>query len=392
MESIYELWGKRNPEWEKRYQTSIMDVFTDYGKGVNQYQDVRGKIFGAGYEIYILAFFIGLYYNQTKPLVEDKAKRKVLGQAIMYWGNVENRLGRNSYAKIREYIFAALVAKTDIDWIALDKGDITPRSVVDQLIDKMEQYANFGFDYIQEKLEDDPNHFFKESAFLRIFTSFLSKETEDDDSDDEPDSLDDDESDLKDDEKAVSPDDSLEQEQDEETLIDEEAMRVEAEKPWNEDDIERLQMYFENEMEVSSIAERLHKSIYSVQYQLAQLGLIVMPLNVIVKNTNIGGNVVNASGEVVYSDEAPLKIIHDKIYRFNKKSMCMTVKDIKRIGGKWVKGDKMLVAYAESALYPQLSSSNFVDDIEDFKEGTTREKNIIKVKGVWYDYYGDVLK
>ena len=392
MESIYELWGKRNPEWEKRYQTSIMDVFTDYGKGVNQYQDVRGKIFGAGYEIYILAFFIGLYYNQTKPLVEDKAKRKVLGQAIMYWGNVENRLGRNSYAKIREYIFAALVAKTDIDWIALDKGDITPRSVVDQLIDKMEQYANFGFDYIQEKLEDDQNHFFKESAFLRIFTSFLSKETEDDDSDDEPDSLDDDESDLKDDEKAVSPDDSLEQEQDEETLIDEEAMRVEAEKPWNEDDIERLQMYFEHEMEVSSIAERLHKSIYSVQYQLAQLGLIVMPLNVIIKNTNIGGNVVNASGEVVYSDEAPLKIIHDKIYRFNKKSMCMTVKDIKRIGGKWVKGDKMLVAYAESALYPQLSSSNFVDDIEDFKEGTTREKNIIKVKGVWYDYYGDVLK
>ena len=188
MESIYELWGKRNPEWEKRYQTSIMDVFTDYGKGVNQYQDVRGKIFGAGYEIYILAFFIGLYYNQTKPLVEDKAKRKVLGQAIMYWGNVENRLGRNSYAKIREYIFAALVAKTDIDWIALDKGDITPRSVVDQLIDKMEQYANFGFDYIQEKLEDDPNHFFKESAFLRVFTSFLTKETEDDDSDDAPDS------------------------------------------------------------------------------------------------------------------------------------------------------------------------------------------------------------
>lgn len=280
MESIYELWGKRNPEWEKRYQTSIMDVFTDYGKGVNQYQDVRGKIFGAGYEIYILAFFIGLYYNQTKPLVEDKAKRKVLGQAIMYWGNVENRLGRNSYAKLREYIFAALVAKTDIDWIALDKGDITPRSVVDQLIDKMEQYANFGFDYIQEKLEDDPNHFFKESAFLRVFTSFLTKETEDDDSDDapdslddEPDSLDNDESDLQDDEKFVSSDDSLEKEQNDETLIDEESLRAEAEKPWDEDDLERLQMYFEHEMEVSSIAERLHKSIYSVQYQLSQLGL-----------------------------------------------------------------------------------------------------------------------
>lgn len=85
MESLYELWGKRNPQWEKRYQDSILEVFSDYGKGVNKYQDARGKIFGAGYEMFILAFFIGLYYNQTKPLTDDKAKLKTLGQAIMYW-------------------------------------------------------------------------------------------------------------------------------------------------------------------------------------------------------------------------------------------------------------------------------------------------------------------
>lgn len=43
MESLYELWGKRNPQWEKRYQDSILEVFSDYGKGVNKYQDARGK-------------------------------------------------------------------------------------------------------------------------------------------------------------------------------------------------------------------------------------------------------------------------------------------------------------------------------------------------------------
>ncbi|MCI7143026.1 MAG: glycoside hydrolase family 15 [Paraprevotella sp.] len=188
MESLYELWGKRNPEWEKRYQTTIMDVFTDYGKGVNQYQDVRGKIFGAGYEIFIIAFFIGLYYDQTKPLVDDKSKRKVLGQAIMYWGNVENRMGRNSYGKIREYMFAALIAKTDVDLIALDKGDISARTIVDELISKMEQYANFGFDYIEEQLENDPNYFFRESAFLRVFTSFLNNRKDNKESADAPDS------------------------------------------------------------------------------------------------------------------------------------------------------------------------------------------------------------
>ena len=69
----------------------------------------------------------------------------------------------------------------------------------------------------------------------------------------------------------------------------------------------------------------------------------------------------------------------------------MTVKDIKRVDGEWVKGGKMLVAYSDSPLYPKLSDPNFIDYIDDFVEGNKREENKIKVKGVWYDYYGDVL-
>ena len=61
-----------------------------------------------------------------------------------------------------------VVARTDIDFIALDKGEITQRKVVDDLITKMEEYANFGFDFMQEKLDENPNYFFKETAFLRV--------------------------------------------------------------------------------------------------------------------------------------------------------------------------------------------------------------------------------
>lgn len=50
MESLYDIWSKRNPQWEKRYQESIMDVFTDYGRGTTSYQHARAKTFGAGYE------------------------------------------------------------------------------------------------------------------------------------------------------------------------------------------------------------------------------------------------------------------------------------------------------------------------------------------------------
>lgn len=380
MESLFDLWGKRNPEWEKRYQSTIMDVFTDYGKGVNQYQDIRGKIFGAGYEIYIIAFFIGLYFNQTKPLVDDTTKRKVLGQAIMYWGNVENRLGRNSYGKIREYMFAALIAKTDVDLIALDKGEISARSVVDDLISKMEQYANFGFDYIQEQLDNDPNYFFKETAFLRVFTSFLNNEEKVANSNDEPDPLD-----------EMEPDSLDDFQNENENCLDEETMRAEAEKPWDQFDIEKLTMFFEHKMEINKIAERLGKSTYSVRFQLSQLGLIKMPLDVTVKNTIQGGSIINKSGDVVYTDDAQFKIINDKIYRFKLQAVCMTVKEIKRVDGKWKKGDKLIVAYSDSMLYLATSRSNSIEVVEDFLEGEKREKNKIKVNGVWYDYFGDVL-
>ena len=178
MESLYELWSKRNPEWEGRYQDSVISVFSDYGKGVNQYQEVRGKIYGAGYEVFILAFFIGLYNNKTKPLIEDKAKRKHFGWAISNWGTGESRLGRMQYPRLREYMFAALIARTDIDFIALDKGEITSRKVVDDLINKMEEYANYGFDFIEEKLEENPNYFFRNGAFLRVFLEFLKNERE----------------------------------------------------------------------------------------------------------------------------------------------------------------------------------------------------------------------
>ena len=295
----------------------------------------------------------------------------------MFWGSQEGKLklGRTSYKKIQEYMFAALVAKTDIDFISLEKGDTNVNDAANTLIDKMEEYANYGFHYLEDMLEDDPNCLFKDSAFLKIFTSFIR---ENNNAEDEIEKF----------EEDIEPFEDNDSENEE---VDEETLRAEAEKPWKEDDIDRLTMYFEHGMDLSSIADRLGKSLYAVQYQLSLLGKIKMPLNVTVKNTDQGGIVVNKSGQMIYKDEAPLKVFNDKIYRFNMKSMCMTVKDIKRVDGRWEKGDKMLVAYTESALYPKLSSSNFIDDIEDFVEGSKREENKIKVRGIWYDYYGDVL-
>ena len=61
MEKLYDLWANRNPEYEIKYDESIIKTFCDYGRGTTVFQEVRVKIFGAGYEILIIAFFIGLY-------------------------------------------------------------------------------------------------------------------------------------------------------------------------------------------------------------------------------------------------------------------------------------------------------------------------------------------
>lgn len=62
-EKILEIWAKRNPEWETKYEDTIIKVFCNYGKGTTSYQETRAKKFGAGYEIFIIAFFIGLYFR-----------------------------------------------------------------------------------------------------------------------------------------------------------------------------------------------------------------------------------------------------------------------------------------------------------------------------------------
>ena len=184
-EKIIDVWGRRNPKFEKHYEQSVIRVLADYGIGASEHTDAKGKILGAGYEPYIMAFFIGLYANKRIPLPEDSDEVKGLGQPLDKWGNLDSRKLRKAYPKLREYIFISLVAKTKIDWIALDKGEIKVADVVTQLIKTMEEYANYGFSIMADKLESDKGYFFSKRAFLDIFMELTDKHEETDDGDDE---------------------------------------------------------------------------------------------------------------------------------------------------------------------------------------------------------------
>ena len=136
-----------------------------------------------------MAFFIGLYANKRIPLSDDVNNLKGLGQPLQYWGNLDSKKFRKAYSGLRSYIFIALVAKTNVDWIALDKGDIKANTVVSSLIETMEEYANYGFSVMEEKLKEDSSYFFSHRSFLDIFLQLTNKKVEDFATDNEPEEL-----------------------------------------------------------------------------------------------------------------------------------------------------------------------------------------------------------
>jgi len=188
--SLFELWGRKNPSYEKHYDDEVIKKLCDFGKGTNEASDSKAKILGAGYEALIMAFFIGLYSNKKLALNEN-LDIKDLGQPIQFWGNLDSKKGRRAYPKLREYMFIALVAKTpEINWYELDKGRWTPNETVNALMMTMEEYINYGLMVIKEKLDEDESHFLNQDAFINLIQSIVRPKTEKAADEDEPESLD----------------------------------------------------------------------------------------------------------------------------------------------------------------------------------------------------------
>ncbi|MBD5420811.1 MAG: hypothetical protein HDR47_06230 [Bacteroides sp.] len=82
---------------------------------------------------------------------------------IFRLGDVKERnTNRNKYVAIQRYIFAALVARTDIDLVEYDKGNVSTEDAVNMLMETLNEYANGGFYYINEILAQQ-NDFFASS-------------------------------------------------------------------------------------------------------------------------------------------------------------------------------------------------------------------------------------
>lgn len=167
MDSIFDKWKTKVPKFNKVFKETLFTDLANYGGGSQKTKFYKGKHFENAYELYMYSFFLGLYTKQFKPL--DKEVDKVdFSQPIQFWGNKSGRLGREDFSNLQEYIFAALVAKTDIDFIALEKGEIDEDDIVKNLLYTMESYTNGGLMIISEKIAESPLIFLNAPSFLNM--------------------------------------------------------------------------------------------------------------------------------------------------------------------------------------------------------------------------------
>lgn len=170
MESLYEVWLSRiDSYYEEKFFEPVVEALCQYKGGSSDGRIAKGKTFNAGYEVFIYAFFLGLYYGERKPLCGEKRKFRM---EMSSWGRKKNEEGRKSYTILQKYIFAALIAKSDIDLIALDKGDLEIKEACDTLMTTLNEYANSGFYLMKNQMDRQPEAFFENSGLLDFIKNF----------------------------------------------------------------------------------------------------------------------------------------------------------------------------------------------------------------------------
>jgi hypothetical protein len=167
MDNLFDKWKTKIPKYSEEFRETLFDSLSKKFGGSEKTKVDFGKHFSNNYELYMYAFFLGLYNDEFVPIAES-SKKVDFSHAIQYWGSKGTRLDRKDFTILQEFLFTALVAKTNLDLIALEKGDISEDDIVKELIQTMESYTNGGLNLIQEKLEENSNYFLQPTSFLNM--------------------------------------------------------------------------------------------------------------------------------------------------------------------------------------------------------------------------------
>lgn len=167
MESLFDKWRTQVPKYSEEFRRSLFDPLSKKGGGSEKSKVDLGKHFSNNYELYMYAFFLGLYEDEYIPIPET-AKKDDFGHPIQFWGSKAGRLERTDFTILQEYMFIALVAKTNLDFLSLEKGEISEKDAIKELLQTMEGFTNGGLSLIKERIDENQNYFLQPTVFLNM--------------------------------------------------------------------------------------------------------------------------------------------------------------------------------------------------------------------------------
>ncbi len=143
---------ERSPEYAAEHHDMVLSFTLKQGGQVGTRAKgetySEGRFFSTVYEMYMYAALLGLKRNLQIPIPRGTEKKKFI--EIKSWHPSE----------VADYIVMALLAKTDLDFNALE--NMEEKEVEDKLTELrslLESYTNGGLDIIRAKREEDPTFF-----------------------------------------------------------------------------------------------------------------------------------------------------------------------------------------------------------------------------------------
>ncbi|MDL5029788.1 hypothetical protein QR676_21410 [Vibrio sp. TMPB1044] len=148
--------GNLKPGYLPRFKDFFEQV-TQFGGGAEGDKYLKAKSFSNAYELYIYAFFIGLYKDKKIDITQDD---KTQG----FW-EMKNWKPK----ELTDSVITCAIAVSDFNMNAIEDGD--DKFVTEQiklLKTEIESYANGGLSYIKSEIDQDPELLEDDMYFIRL--------------------------------------------------------------------------------------------------------------------------------------------------------------------------------------------------------------------------------
>ncbi len=159
---LRDLIGQKRPRYKEQYKPLI--------ESISKKGDSSGKgdfsSFGAFYQTYMYAFIIGYKLGKQNFILQNEKSNDFF--VFSQWSPIA----------IRDYIVMLLLNKSEdfgFKWIELeDASSETIEIFVAEFIRQMEGYANAGFEYLQNKWDNENMMFRNPFVFVKILEELIS--------------------------------------------------------------------------------------------------------------------------------------------------------------------------------------------------------------------------